>query len=76
MVTRRASFGRYTLTLLASRNALPGDFARIIELIETGCIDTKPWITHHAAFDELIDTFPTWLRPESGVIKAMMHVTD
>ena len=63
---------RRELTLLASRNALPEDFGRIIGLIESGSIDTKPWITHHAAFDEMIDAFPNWLNPDSGVIKAMV----
>jgi alcohol dehydrogenase len=65
---------RRELTLLASRNALPPDFARIIQLIEDGKIDTRPWITHHAAFDEMIEAFPSWLKPETGVIKAMVEV--
>jgi alcohol dehydrogenase len=65
---------RRELTLLASRNALPPDFTRIISLIESGRIDTRPWITHHASFDELIGVFPTWLKPETGVIKAMVQV--
>jgi alcohol dehydrogenase len=63
---------RRELTLLASRNALPDDFTRIIRLIEDGKINTQPWITHHAAFDEMIAAFPNWLNPESGVIKAMV----
>jgi alcohol dehydrogenase len=63
---------RRELTLLASRNALPDDFTRIIRLIEDGKIDTKPWITHRAAFDDMIDAFPNWLNPQSGVIKAMV----
>ncbi len=66
---------RRELTLLASRNALPPDFTRIIKLIEEDAIDTRPWITHHASFDEMIDTFPKWLEPGSSVIKAVMHVT-
>jgi len=65
---------RRELTLLASRNALPPDFTRIIQLIEEGRIDTRPWITHHAEFDALIGEFPRWLRPETGVIKAVVHV--
>lgn len=65
---------RRELTLLASRNALPPDFTRIIQLIESGRIDTRPWITHQAGFPELIDAFPTWLKPETGVIKAMVRV--
>ncbi len=65
---------RRELSLLASRNALPGDFARIIQLIEQGRINTTPWITHHARFDALIDEFPRWLKPETGVIKAMVDL--
>jgi len=65
---------RRELTVMASRNAHPDDFARIISLIENGRIDTRPWITHHAKFDELIAVFPTWLKPEAGVIKAMVSV--
>jgi alcohol dehydrogenase len=65
---------RRELTLLASRNALPDDFTRIIRLIEDGRINTQPWITHHAAFDEMIEAFPNWLNPESGVIKAMVSM--
>lgn len=63
---------RRELTLLASRNALSADFARIIRLIEDGVIDTGPWITHRTKFDQMIAEFPTWLKPESGVIKAMV----
>ncbi len=63
---------RRELSIRASRNALSRDFARIIELIETGRINTDPWITHRARFDDMIAQFPTWLKPESGVIKAMV----
>lgn len=65
---------RRELTLLASRNALSRDFGRIIGLIEAGRIDTQPWITHHAPFDALIGEFPRWLRPETGVIKAVVDL--
>jgi 2-desacetyl-2-hydroxyethyl bacteriochlorophyllide A dehydrogenase len=61
-------------TLLCSRNALPEDFTHIIGLIETGRLDTAPWITHRTAFDEVIDVFPSYPRPESGVIKAIIDV--
>lgn len=65
---------RREISILATRNALPDDFTRIITLIEEGRIDTVPWITHHATFDEMIDVFPSWLKPESGVIKAIVAV--
>jgi alcohol dehydrogenase len=66
---------RRELTLLASRNALAPDFSRIVKLIEDGQIDTRPWITHHAQFDEMAAVFPSWLRSETGVIKAIVHVS-
>ena len=80
ITTAEVSFGhplmhRREMTLLASRNALPADFDRIIKLIEEGQLDTTPWITHHAGFEEMIGQFPTWLKPETGVIKAVVHVT-
>jgi 2-desacetyl-2-hydroxyethyl bacteriochlorophyllide A dehydrogenase len=68
------NFHRRELTLLASRNAQPEDFSRIIRLIEDGRIDTTPWITHRAPFADVLTEFPKWTRPETGVIKAMIEV--
>jgi alcohol dehydrogenase len=65
---------RRQLTILASRNALAGDFARIIALIESGRINTGPWITHRVPFAQTITEFPSWLKPESGVIKAIVEM--
>ncbi len=65
---------RREMTLLASRNALPPDFTKIIKAIEDGKIDTAPWITHRAGVDQMITEFPNWLKPESGVIKAMVSL--
>ncbi|MGL4421342.1 MAG: zinc-binding alcohol dehydrogenase family protein [Gemmataceae bacterium] len=65
---------RREMTFLASRNALAGDFRRIIDLIENGQIDTRPWITHHAGFAETIEQFPHWMTPAAGVIKAIVHI--
>lgn len=79
ITTQEVSFGhplmhRREMTLLASRNAHPGDFVRIIQLIENGQIDTRPWITHEVQFEEMIGAFPGWLKPESGVIKAVVSL--
>jgi 2-desacetyl-2-hydroxyethyl bacteriochlorophyllide A dehydrogenase len=65
---------RREVSILASRNALPADFTRIVALIEEGKIDTVPWITHHATFEDTIEVFPSWLNPETGVIKAIVEV--
>ena len=66
---------RREVSIMASRNALPPDFTHIITLIEEGRIDTVPWITHHAPFAEMIEVFPSWLKPETGVIKAVVALT-
>ena len=67
------NFHRREMTLLASRNALPGDFDRIVRLVEDGRINTTPWITHRVAADQLVETLPGWLSPEAGVLKAVVE---
>jgi alcohol dehydrogenase len=69
-------FHRRELTLMGSRNALSKDFTRIIDLIQKGTIDTRPWMTHQADFDDVPKVFDTWLDPESRVIKAVIKVND
>jgi len=67
-------FHRRELTLLASRNALPGDFARIIGLIREGKIDTGAWITHRIGFDEVPQKFVQFTDPTLGAIKGIIEV--
>ena len=64
------------MTLKASRNALPEDFRRIIRLIEERQIDTTRWITHRTAFDDVIDVFESYTKPETGVIKAIIEMPE
>ncbi len=65
-------FHSHELTLLASRNATSADFAYVVDCLNQGKIQLDPWITHHASPEELIETFPTWLDPATGVVKAML----
>jgi alcohol dehydrogenase len=67
-------FHKKELTLLASRNALSSDFEQIILSIEKGIIDTSPWTTHRVHFDDMIEQFDNWTKPESNVIKAMVEL--
>jgi len=68
-----AEFHRREATLLASRNALPADFTRIIGLMETGRLDTTPWITHRCPAEELPSRFERWLDPNERCLKAMVE---
>jgi 2-desacetyl-2-hydroxyethyl bacteriochlorophyllide A dehydrogenase len=65
---------RREVTLYASRNALAHEFRWIIAQIEAGRFDTRPWITHRTAIDGLIEVFPSYTRPETGVVKAMVEL--
>lgn len=67
-------FHRRELSLFATRNAVPTDFTRILGLIRNGHIKTSPWITHCAEFSSVPDQFESWLRPDSGVVKAMIDL--
>jgi alcohol dehydrogenase len=71
---RHPIFHRPEGTLICSRNAMPEDFTRIIGLIESGQLDTRPWITHRASLRELPAAMPTYLQPETGVLKAMVTI--
>ena len=71
---KHVSMHRPELTIKASRNAVPADFTRIISLIEEGVIDTDPWLSHQASYDDFIGEFTNWLKPETGVIKAVLHM--
>ncbi len=68
------NFHRRQLSLMASRNAMPEDFKKIISLIETHQIDTNPWLSHRSSFDDLPNTFESLLQPDQGVIKAIIDL--
>ena len=67
------NFHRRELTLLASRNALPGTFREVIALIEAGRIDTTPWITDRFSLADTPRCFST-LPGNPAVIKAVIDV--
>jgi 2-desacetyl-2-hydroxyethyl bacteriochlorophyllide A dehydrogenase len=62
------------MTLLASRNARGEEFAQVIAALEEGRIDAAGWITHRAAFDDLVDAFPAFARREGGLVKAIVDL--
>jgi 2-desacetyl-2-hydroxyethyl bacteriochlorophyllide A dehydrogenase len=74
VVFKDTDFHRREVMLLSSRNALPANFEFIIKKMEEGVIDTSKWITHRAAFDDLVENFEMWLKPDSRVIKAVVQM--
>jgi threonine dehydrogenase-like Zn-dependent dehydrogenase len=68
------NFHRRELTLCGSRNALPQTFRDIIHLVETGRVDTKPWITHRFALADTPRVFPEKISGNPAVLKAIVTV--
>ena len=62
---------RRELTVLASRNATPADFERVIAAVRGGYVDPLSWITHRLSLDELPEAFEH-VRREPGLIKAVV----
>jgi len=67
-------FHKKEMTLLSSRNATREDFETVIRAMEAGQVDTDSFITHRAPLEAMIGEFDSWLRPETGVIKAMVEL--
>jgi 2-desacetyl-2-hydroxyethyl bacteriochlorophyllide A dehydrogenase len=67
-------FHRRELTLLSSRNATREDFELVIASIASGQIVTEPLTTQRVALDGIVVAFPDWLKPEFGVLKAMIEL--
>jgi hypothetical protein len=46
----------------------------VIRSIVDEKVKVVPLITHRTTLDDLIPRFPSWLKPESGVIKAVVEL--
>jgi 2-desacetyl-2-hydroxyethyl bacteriochlorophyllide A dehydrogenase len=73
---RHPVFHKVEGTLLCSRNALPADFTRVMDLIERGVLDTVPWISSRPGLAELPGLFPDLTRVETGVVKAVVRLDE
>ena len=67
-------FHKREATLLASRNALPADFAEVVRQMQASRIPTAALNTHRGALADAPALLPDWSRPEAGVIKAILDV--
>lgn len=58
-------------SILCSRNATIEDFEKVMEQIHL--FPTDSFITHTVSYSEMIQNFDSWLKPETGVIKAVVE---
>jgi len=67
-------FHKRETTLLGSRNATARDFDDVFAALGAGLIPTGALNTHRATLSEAPERFPEWIRPETGVIKAIIEI--
>ncbi|GAB3925026.1 zinc-binding alcohol dehydrogenase family protein [Mucilaginibacter myungsuensis] len=67
-------FHKREATLMSSRNATQQDFDQVITSMKNKLVDPANYITHTVKFDKVADNFASWLKPETGVIKAMIEL--
>jgi 2-desacetyl-2-hydroxyethyl bacteriochlorophyllide A dehydrogenase len=60
--------------LMSSRNATRQDFEHVMTSMKKGLVKPTNYITHRVQFEEVKDQFESWLRPETGVIKATVEL--
>jgi 2-desacetyl-2-hydroxyethyl bacteriochlorophyllide A dehydrogenase len=65
-------FHKREMTLMGSRNATAEDFETVVQAMRDGLVPTQALHTHSAALTDLPKTFPGWLDPSAGVIKAIV----
>ena len=64
---------RREATILSSRNSIPAEHRRVLQVTESGQIDVGTWPTEFASLSVMPQRFPAWLRREAGVVKAIVH---
>jgi 2-desacetyl-2-hydroxyethyl bacteriochlorophyllide A dehydrogenase len=67
-------FHQRETSLLGSRNATAEDFLEVFSAIRRGLVPTDAIVTHRASLEEAPDCFPLWIKPETGVIKALIEI--
>ncbi|GLH76690.1 alcohol dehydrogenase [Bradyrhizobium sp. SSBR45G] len=67
-------FHKRETTLFASRNAQPDDFAEVVRQMQAGRVPTRAMRTHSGPLSDGPELFRSWLRPEAGVIKAILEL--
>jgi len=69
------NFHRRELTVMSSRNATAEEFGQVISAMESGAVDTAPWITHRLDFADVPKRFAETVH-DHELRKAVIHLDD
>lgn len=61
------------ISLLCSRNATTADFDYVMTALRNKQFPVDAYLTHTVGFEQMIEHFDSWLKPETGVMKAMVE---
>jgi 2-desacetyl-2-hydroxyethyl bacteriochlorophyllide A dehydrogenase len=67
-------FHKRETTLMGSRNATKEDFEHVVDCMREGKVKSGNMVTHRTSFNDFTKTFPEWVKPETGVVKAIIEV--
>lgn len=67
-------FHKREATLMSSRNATREDFDSVIDCVKNKKVNPLNFVTHKIVFNKLAMEFPSYLKPETGVIKALVDM--
>ncbi len=67
-------FHKRETTLMGSRNATKEDFEHVVACMRNGKVKSGNMVTHRTSFNDFTKVFPEWVKPESGVVKAIIEV--
>ncbi|MFO1037559.1 MAG: zinc-binding alcohol dehydrogenase family protein [Geminicoccaceae bacterium] len=62
------------MTVKATRNATPEDFATVVNAIRSRRVPAASLISHRAPLAASVGEFPSWVRPDTGVVKAVVEI--
>lgn len=69
-------FHKREAMLMSSRNALPEDFAHVIDCISKGLIKPLDFVTHYVPFKKVKEKFDQLLHADQSLIKALICFDD
>ena len=68
------NFHAREISLLGSRNATREDFVAVFQAMRDGLVPTGALATHRASLEQSASLFSDWIKPEAGVIKALIEI--
>jgi 2-desacetyl-2-hydroxyethyl bacteriochlorophyllide A dehydrogenase len=67
-------FHKKETTLMSSRNATKADFELVMDTLRADTFPTNKYITHRCSFNNLKETFNTWINHREDIIKAVVKI--